>query len=132
MSRTIKTAKELGEALKNEQDTIEIEGDLKNKVIRIRSTGRVAWIVAIGGIGITVGGVAITVYSGGVATPVLAPVVGSVAAVSFPYTVLVLGFATATAAVAIAKAAGKVESLDKLREYKVIEDSGNRIVLKSK
>lgn len=40
---SITTEKELGEALKNRQDTLEIEGDLKTKVLRIKATGRVAW-----------------------------------------------------------------------------------------
>ena len=34
----IKTEKELGEALKNDQDRIEIEGDLSRKVIKIKAT----------------------------------------------------------------------------------------------
>ena len=34
----IRAEKELGEALKNDQDRIEIEGDLAKKVIRIKAT----------------------------------------------------------------------------------------------
>lgn len=34
--------KELGSALKSGEDTIEVEGDLKDKVLRIKATGRVA------------------------------------------------------------------------------------------
>lgn len=41
------TPKELGEALRNNESTIEIEGDLAKKVIRIRATGNVAWAVAL-------------------------------------------------------------------------------------
>uniref|UniRef100_UPI003F583790 hypothetical protein n=1 Tax=Vibrio cholerae TaxID=666 RepID=UPI003F583790 len=51
---TISNEADLGEALKREQDTIEIEGDLKNKVLKIKATGKVAWAVAIGAIGIAV------------------------------------------------------------------------------
>ncbi|WP_332405986.1 hypothetical protein, partial [Vibrio metschnikovii] len=42
---TISNEADLGEALKREQDTIEIEGDLKNKVLKIKATGKVAWAV---------------------------------------------------------------------------------------
>lgn len=42
----ISNEKDLGEAVNNEQDTIEIEGDLGKKVLRIKATGKVAWLVA--------------------------------------------------------------------------------------
>lgn len=38
--KTVKTAKELGLAIKNKEDYIYVEGDLKNKVIRIKATGK--------------------------------------------------------------------------------------------
>ena len=44
--------KDLSEALKNDKDTIEIEGDLADKVIRIKATGSVAWAIAIGSIAV--------------------------------------------------------------------------------
>ena len=44
----ITTAKELGQAIKENVDIIEIEGDLVSKVIRIKATGKIAWSVAAG------------------------------------------------------------------------------------
>lgn len=41
--KTVKTSKELGEAIKSNEDYIYVEGDLKNKVIRIKATGKIAW-----------------------------------------------------------------------------------------
>lgn len=38
----VNNEKELGKALHDEEDSIEIEGDLSNKVIRIKATGKVA------------------------------------------------------------------------------------------
>ena len=114
----ISTEKELGEALKNNQVSIEIEGDLSKKVLKIKATGTVAWAVAIGAIGIAV---VITVGSGGTAAPA-AGVVG-IGAVS------VLGISAATSAVAIAVAAGGVGALNSLRQYKIVSKGDNKVVL---
>lgn len=114
----ISTEKELGEALKRNQDSIEIEGDLSRKVLKIKATGKVAWLVAIGAIGIAV---VITVGSGGTAAPA-AGFVG-LGAVS------VLGISAATSAVAIAIAAGGVSALNSLRQYKIVSESDNKVVL---
>lgn len=114
----IKNEKELGEALKNEQDTIEIEGDLSRKVMTIKATGKVAWAVAIGAIGIAV---ILAVGSGGTAAPVSGAV--GIGAVS------VLGLPAALSAVAIAVAAGGVGALNSLRRYKVVRQEGNKLVL---
>ena len=118
---SITTEKELGEALKNDQDTIEIEGDLTTKVLKIKATGKVAWAVAIGAIGIAV---AITLGSGGTAAPA-AGIVG-IGAVS------VLGASVATSAVAIAIAAGGIGALNPLRKYKVVSSQGNKLKLSRK
>lgn len=114
----IKTEEELGEALKNNQDEIEIEGDLTKKVLRIKATGAVAWAIAIGAIGIAV---AIVIGSGGTGAPV-SGIVG-VGAVS------ILGVSTASSAVLIAVAAGGVGALNSLRKYKIVSKSDNKVVL---
>lgn len=117
----ITTEKELGDALKNNQDTIEIEGDLTTKVIRIKATGTVAWAVAIGAIGIAV---AIALGTGGAAAPVSGFV--GIGAVS------ILGVSAATSAVAIAIAAGGIGALNSLRKYKVVSSQGNKLKLSRK
>ena len=48
----VKTSKQLGQAIKEEKETIEIEGDLAAKVIRIKATGKVAWGVAAAAAGL--------------------------------------------------------------------------------
>ena len=117
----IQTEKELAEALKVSQDTIEIEGDLKKKVLRIKATGKVPWAVAIGAIGVAV---IIALGSGGTAAPVSGFI--GVGAVS------VLGLSTATSAFAIAVAAGGVGALNTLRKYKIVSSSGNKLILSKK
>ena len=117
----IRTEKELGEALKSEQDTIEIEGNLQKKVLKIKATGKVAWAIAISAIGLAV---VIALGTGGAGAPASGLV--GVGAIS------VLGFSTATSAVAIAVAAGGVGSLNSLRKYKVVSNSGDKLVLSRK
>ena len=117
---SIKTEEELAQAIKNNESTIVIEGDLKNKVLKIKATGNTAWGVVIGIIAIAVTAIMIT---GGAATPASA-VVG-IGAVS------ILGASATTSAVAIAVAAGGVAVLNKLRDYKIIEDSDKLVLQKS-
>lgn len=115
---SISTEKELGEALKNNQDTIEIEGHLTTKVLKIKATGKVSWAIAIGAIGIAV---AITLGTGGTAAPVAGAV--GIGAVS------ILGVSATTSAVAIAVAAGGIGALNSLRKYKIASKEGNKIKL---
>jgi hypothetical protein len=116
---TVRTEEELADAIKNDEETIEIEGDLKNKTLKIKATGKVAWIVAIGAISVAV---AATLATGGAAAPA-SGIIG-VGAVS------VLGLPAATTAVMIAIAAGGVGVLNKLRSYKIIENTDEKLVLR--
>ncbi|CAH0534085.1 hypothetical protein VST7929_01986 [Vibrio stylophorae] len=118
---TISNEADLGEALKSEQDTIEIEGDLKNKVLKIKATGKAAWTIAIGAIGIAV---TVLITSGGTGAPA-SGIIGSGA-------VAVLGLPTAISAISIAVAAGGVGALNSLRNYEIADQSNGRLVLKRK
>ncbi|SMF95687.1 hypothetical protein SAMN02949497_3061 [Methylomagnum ishizawai] len=110
---------DLGKALKNKQDTIEIEGNLKEKVLRIKATGSVCWAIAIGAIGIAV---TVLLTTGGTGVAVSGLV--GVGAVS------VLGMPTAISAVSIAVAAGGIGSLNSLRKYKILNQNDGRLILK--
>jgi hypothetical protein len=107
MSDTINSEKELGNALKDEKDTIIIEGDLVKKVVRIRATGKVAWAIAAGAIAVAI---IIVIRTGGTGTPGAALIGGA----------------------AVGVAAGGVAALNKLRQYKEAERSAGRLVLKRK
>ncbi len=119
---TCTTEKELGEALKNNEDEIEIKGSLADKTITIKGKGKVAWALAFGALSIGVAAVIVAIPSGG----------GAVAAglVAAPVAVSVLGVSVASAAISIAVAAGGVTALNKLRNYKIVEHSENRLVIK--
>lgn len=118
----IRDEKELAKAIKEEQDTIEIEGDLANKIIKIKATGKVAWCVCIGAIGIAVAATLAAPVTRGANLPVkfaIAPVVATSLG----------GFSVATSAIMIAVAAGGVGVLNKLRKYNIEKVSENKIRL---
>ncbi|EHK9018668.1 hypothetical protein K0W38_004425 [Vibrio vulnificus] len=120
--KKVTTEKELGEALKNEESTIEITGDLAKKTIKLRATGNVAWAIAIGAIAIAAYGIIAAVPSGGSGA--------LVSGIAAPAAVGVLGGAVTYSAIAIAVAAGGVGALTALRGYKEVSRTENSITLK--
>ncbi len=126
MPVTVSTAKELGEAIKHEKDEIILEGDIKRHTLRIRATGKVAWVIAFGAIGVAVTAVIVTAGSGGTAAPATIP--ATVAAYSLSAVALgggAAGISAVTAAIGIAVAAGGVGALTTLRRKYRIEKTGN-------
>lgn len=119
----ISSEKELAAAIERGDDCIEIEGDLKSGVIKIKAAGKIAWIVAVGAIGIAV--VAI------IAAPATGGISSTAVAAAAPAAVGVLGVGATTTAVAIAVAAGGVGVLNKLRGYDV-EKVGDKVILRKK
>lgn len=111
----VSNEKELGIALNENQETIEIEGDWTKKIIKIKAVGKVAWAIAIGAVSVAI----ITAMSG-IGQPV--SLVAGTGAVS------ILGYGAAAAAIAIAIGGGGVKVLVKLRKYKLIKQ-GNKIIL---
>lgn len=129
----ITTAKELGQAIKEEKDTIEIEGDLVRRVIKIKATGKVAWGVCIGALG-----VAITLVLTQPATTAIdistlgtsALVKSFVATSSGVVAVSTLGSVSAVStAIGIGVAGGGVAALNKLRGYRLEKKGNNKIIL---
>ncbi len=123
MSTTATTAEELGKAVNENQDTIIVEGDLTRKVIRIKGTGKIAWAIAIASISISCAAILATPATGGASN--------AAHFVTVPVAAGTLGTA-ATTAVAIAVAAGGVGALNKLRQYQIMEQSTDRLILKRK
>lgn len=121
-------AKELARAIKEGQDEIEIEYDLKKHVMRIKATGKVAWGVALGAMTAVVISALAEIGSGGVATPVSA----LVATPAVAGAVGVLGIDATTAAIIMAITAGGVGVLNKLRKYDVEEISETKAILRRK
>lgn len=118
----VSTEKELGKAIRDGADTIEIEGDLSKKVIRIKAKGKVAWAIAFGAIGVAVVATLAAPPSGGatfVAHCVAAPAAASV-----------LGVSVTSSAIAIAVAAGSVGALSRLRKYRLNKRPDGSVVLR--
>ena len=124
----VTTEKELGEALKRGESTIEVEFDLQNKVLKIKALEKGAWVVCVAAIGVAVVCGVVTISTAGTATVpsafVAAPAVVTVS--SF------LGMPTAISAIGIAIAGGGVGALNKLRGYRVEKVSDEKIILHKK
>jgi len=123
------TEKELAEAIRNEENEIVIEGDLSNKVIRIKATGAVAWGACVVGIGAVVALTIATVGSGGTATPITLPILGTTLLTTAPIAVTTMGLPAAVSAVGIAVAGGGVGILNQLRDYKMVRIGKGKVIL---
>lgn len=124
---SVTTEAELADAVSRNEDTIIIEGNLAKKTVRIKATGTVAWVVAIGSISIVFYGVVATLGTGGAATPAtsVALATGSAGAIS------VLGVAATTAAISMAVSVKSLRVLKRLRNnYKLTVNSGDKVTLK--
>lgn len=122
MGRVVKDEKELAQAIKNNVDYIEVEGGIKDFFIKVKGTGKIAWTLCIGCLAIA----AMTAYmvtkeDGDIKKT-------AVAAISATAAAAILGPTTAATCVMMAVAAGGVDVLNKLREYR-IEEQGGRLFL---
>lgn len=132
MATKVRTEKEFAEAIERGDDTIEVEGNLAEKTIRIRATGNVAWAVAIGAVGIAFYSAvkmpsAATSQSGGITKVVqFAPIIAGAGAVG------VLGAEVAVTALALAVAAGSVGVLASIRGYRQLSAEKGRLILQRK
>lgn len=134
--KTVKSAKELGEAIKNKEEYIYIEGDLKNRIIKIKATGKIAWAIA----GVAIAS-AVGLYLSAPATAVAtAPAGGVGSVVSFGGSAVAAGAATtilginATAvAMSVAIAAGGIGAINLLRDdYKIVRNDNKGMLLERK
>lgn len=134
--RTVRTATELGKAIKEKEDYIYIEGDLKNKVVRIKAVGTTAWIIAGGSIA-----TAIALYLATPATTAAsAPVGGIVGAIPFTGATTaaaaagaILGLPSVAVAITVGIAAGGYGAITAMRDkYSIESKSDNGIILKKK
>ena len=124
MSKTVFTEKELGEELKNDPDEIIIEGDLKNKVIKIKATGKVAWAVCAGCFAIAIPLAIVAVGTGGTSAVVSASFLVPATAV--------LGISTVISVITIGVAGGGLAVLNNLRKYKIKPLDSSKILLSKK
>lgn len=116
--------KELSKALQDGIDSIEIEGNLKDKVLRIKASGKVAWVIALGAIAIAViVALSNTLANIGEANKVL---------MESPDSAPHLWLGGVWILVGIAVVAIIVAMLNKFRGYKLEKVSNTRIILRKK
>lgn len=123
----VKTEEELAKAINNNENYIEIEGDLSRKVFKIKASGNVAWAVAIGSIGVAaIAAIPFLRNSQPGKAGFIASGIGVTTAVG---AVGILGLATTISAIKIAAAGGGKNVLEKLRDYKMLKLSDTKIIL---
>ncbi len=132
MSRVCKTEKEFADAIKNNEDEIIVEGDLRKGIIRIKVTGKIAWAVCAVSLS-----AAIAFYIATPAATVATTPVGG--GLSFTGGVAMSTVAATTLgtavipAVTIGVCAGGIGVLNTLRDqYKIVEKNNTYIKLKRK
>lgn len=127
-TRKVKTEEELAEAMKAGASTIEIEGDLSKKVVRIRATGPVAWGIVAASLA---GGFMFLKMT--VAAPVPQAKAGFAlaGAGSGAAAMTILGVSASVAAAGIARAYGSATALKRLRSYKQISYENDKLILQA-
>lgn len=123
----INNAKDLGKAMKDDKDNIEIEFDFGKKVLKIVGTGKIVWGVVAASLAVTITAILVTGASGGTT----APATGTAAAFAATSASAILGPSVAYTAVGIAISGGGMIALTKLRRYEII-DRKDRFILKKK
>jgi hypothetical protein len=91
----VNTISDLAKAIVDKESEIVIEGDLSKGIVKIKATGDVAWVVAIGAIGIAA---ALVIGSGGSAAVIAATTAtAAIAVIGYKATVIALEFVTTVA-----------------------------------
>ena len=133
--RRVKNKKDLADAIAAKESTIEIEGNLAKRVIRIKATGPVAWGIAIGAIGIAAFSVHKLTSSQTASSELKAAyAVSSVASFAVgAVTATSLGFSTTAFAVGLAIASGGTAILTSIySDYDIADRTSNSITLNRK
>lgn len=130
---TTGNAQELGKALNRNENEIIVEGDLANKVVKIKATGNVAWLVAGGAIAVAVIAVLTTPAATATTGPMGLIAESAVLGTAAVGAVGVLGVSTTVAAVSIGVGATSKFVLNKLRKnYSITKINDSKIILRRK
>ncbi|MDY0417833.1 hypothetical protein PYW49_09140 [Enterobacter sp. 170198] len=120
---TVKSEKELLEAVKNKQSSIVIEGDLVNKTVRLQAVGHVAWAVALAAIGLSIYYVVSILEKGKTRAMAHDDMYSILSEYAIPVVALVVAL--------IAIATG-VLVLRRFKNYKLIGNNNEQLILKRK
>lgn len=130
--KTVTTAADLGKAIKNGENEIAIEGDLAQKVIRIKATGNVAWAIALGAV--TIGIAAVLASPGVVTGPAGIVVEGTLvtlATTTCAAAVAIWGVKTTVAAISIGVGGQNVKALRKLKDnYEITQKGSSKVIIR--
>lgn len=130
--KRVNNAQDLGKAIKNGDETIEIEGDLGRKVVRIKATGKTSFIIAAGAVAVAVIAVIGMVPAAG-AGPAGIVVPGAIATTTAAGAVAIWGFPVTVAAISIGVAARNKNAIKILyNDYTIVEKKANSIVVRRK
>jgi hypothetical protein len=127
-TRKVKTEEELAEAIKVGASTIEIEGDLSKKVVKIRGTGPVAWGIVAASLA---GGYMFLKMTAVAPAPQAKFGFAAAGAASGAGAMTILGVSASVAAAGIARAYGSPAALKRLRSYKQISYQNDKLVLQA-
>lgn len=127
-TRKATTEKELADAVKSGASTIEIEGDLAKKVIKIRATGPVAWGLVAASLA---GGYMFLKLTATVPVPQAKMAFAAASAGSGAAALTILGASASATAFALTRAYGSAEALKKIRAYKQLSYIDDKLVLQA-
>ncbi|WP_225757559.1 hypothetical protein [Cardiobacterium sp. Marseille-Q4385] len=112
---TVNTVEELREALKNGEETIEIEGKLAKKTIQLRSIGAIAWTIY---------------YASCVLDCYLVLTMALIAPT--PARIIMLVVSSVIGGISLVVAGGDIYTLIKMRAYEEISRTENTLLLEKK
>lgn len=129
---TTSNAQELGRAIESNQNEITVEGDLAKKIIRIKATGKVAWMIAGGAV--VIGIIAVMNMPAAASTgPTGLIAEGVVLSTTAAGAVSILGVSATVTAVSIGVGARDHRALGKLRNnYAMTTINDAKIILRHK
>ncbi|RDU52581.1 hypothetical protein CQA49_07575 [Helicobacter sp. MIT 00-7814] len=117
----------LKEAIANNQSSIEIEGNLAQKVVRVKATGAVAWVVAVGAVVAIIALVVRSYFALPATSGALMAIPGDSSAQADSSVLIALGILALVAISAIL-----IAVFNRLRKYKVEKLSDSRVRLERK
>lgn len=113
--------KEFGDAIRREEDYIELDGKLASHVKKLIKLNAVLWAFCLAALSVSIIAV--------IQMPVTAGMSGIVSTVSGTAAAAVLGMDTAVAAVSIAIVGGGISTLYKLRKYCLKRKRNGKIII---
>lgn len=128
MAMTVDNEKDLGSAIERGEEEIIIEGDLSKRIIRIKATGKVAFVIAIGAVA-----VGLVVALSAPATGPGAPAMGLIATTNASGAVGVWGIGATVTAINLCLGTRSTIVLKKLYNgYKISKKTSKSITLVKK